>query len=139
MRIVLDTNVLVSALFFRGYPERLLDLILDSRLTAVATAEIIAEYRATVERLASRYSQRSPIAPETIFERLLVIPQTNAVHVCRDSDDDKFISCAVDGGCLYIVSGDNDLLALGNHMGVCICTVAQFLTEFYQKHSFAPH
>ena len=45
----------------------------------------------------------------------------------RDPDDDKFISCAVDGKCFYIVSGDNDLLSVGNYGNIEILTVADFL------------
>ena len=52
------------------------------------------------------------------------------IHVCRDPDDDKFISCAVDGKCIYIVSGDNDLLAMEAFDGIEIITVADFLKRF---------
>lgn len=51
--------------------------------------------------------------------------------MCRDPDDDKFTSCAVDGKCIYIVSGDNDLLVLKDYEGIEIITVAQFFERFY--------
>jgi len=49
------------------------------------------------------------------------------VKVCRDPDDDKFISCAIDGQCYYIVSGDKDLLSLKEQQQVKIVTVSVFL------------
>jgi len=58
-----------------------------------------------------------------------IVADTN-IHVCRDPDDDKFISCAVDGKCVYIVSGDNDLLVLKDYEGIEIITVAQFFERF---------
>ena len=128
MRIVIDTNVLVSAVFFGGRPGEVLDLVLRRRLEAVATARIIAEYQATIECLLERYGGahlRLSIMP--ILAAMEVIPQTDNVHVCRDPDDDKFISCAVDGKCIYIVSGDKDLLAVEKYNDVEILTVAQFL------------
>ena len=58
-----------------------------------------------------------------------IVVDTN-IHVCRDSDYDKFISCAVDGKCVYIVSGDNDLLVLKDYEGIEIITVAQVFERF---------
>ena len=49
------------------------------------------------------------------------------MKVCRDPDDDKFISCAIDGQCYYIVSGDKDLLSLKEQQQVKIVTVSEFL------------
>lgn len=53
------------------------------------------------------------------------------VKVCRDPDDDKFISCAVDAKCFYIVSGDKDLLTLEEYEGIEIVTVAEFFERVW--------
>ena len=84
MRIVVDTNVIASAVYFGGKPYDLLKLIMEEKVSAIASKEIVDEY------------------------------------------EDKFISCAVDGRCIYIVSGDNDLLSLKDYDGIEIITVAQF-------------
>ena len=55
-----------------------------------------------------------------------IIPAQTRVDVCRDPDDNKFISCAIDGQCYYIVSGDKDLLTLKEYSDVKIVTVAEF-------------
>ena len=55
-----------------------------------------------------------------------IIPAQSQVHVCRDPDDDKFVSCAIDGQCYYIVSGDKDLLTLKEYSDVKIVTVSVF-------------
>ena len=50
----------------------------------------------------------------------------------RDPDDDKFIDCAVDAKCLYIVSGDKDLTLLKNYKDIQIVTVAEFFSQYNQ-------
>ena len=52
------------------------------------------------------------------------------VEVCRDPDDDKFISCAIDSRAIYIVSGDKDLLVTGEYGGVDIVTAAEFCSRY---------
>ena len=100
-------------------------------MEAVATDRILAEYQATIDYLLKRYGgEHLRISAMPIFAATEVIPQTDGIKVCRDPDDDKFISCAVDGKCIYIVSGDKDLLSLGRHENVEIVTVAQFLDRF---------
>jgi len=92
LRIVIDTNVIVSAVFFGGRPSELLDLLLHRRLVAVATDKIIAEYLATIEHLLGRHGGKhlnfTLMPPIAVME---VIPQTENIHICRDHDDDKFI------------------------------------------------
>ncbi len=61
----------------------------------------------------------------------LVDPATH-IHICRDPDDDKFIDCAVDAKCLYIVSGDKDLTSLKNYKDIQIVTVAEFFSQYNQ-------
>ena len=53
-----------------------------------------------------------------------------SIQVCRDPDDDKFIECAVDAQCIYIVSGDKDLLAVNRYNGIKIVTVADFFNKY---------
>ena len=128
MRIVIDTNVIASAVFFGGRPGELLNLVLHHRVEAVATDQILSEYQATIDYLLGRYGGEDlHFSTMPIFAAMEVIPQTEGIKVCRDPDDDKFISCAVDGGCVFIVSGDKDLLSLERYADVEILTVAQFL------------
>ena len=56
-----------------------------------------------------------------------IVMDTKAISVRRDPDDDKFLSCAIDAGCQYHVSGDDDLLSLGKVEDVTICTPSEFL------------
>ena len=128
MRIVIDTNVIASAVFFGGRPYQLLRYIMEDRVDVVASKEIVDEYEEIVLRLQQKYPAITTRIPlHDILAKLEIIRVSTDVHVSRDPDDDKFISCAVDGKCLYIVSGDEDLLSIGNYDGIEILTVADFL------------
>ena len=131
MRIVIDTNVVASAIFFGGRPAELLRMVIRHELSAVATDEIIDEYQATVNYLLEKYDgRRLELSIVPIFSAMEIIPATSRVEVCRDPDDNKFISCAVDGNCYYVVSGDKDLLSLEQYGDVKIITVTEFLELF---------
>ncbi len=130
MRIVVDTNVIASAIFFGGKPYQLLHYIMEDRVDVVASKEIVDEYEEIVLRLKQKYPSISTRIPlQEILSRFEIIRVSSDIHVSRDPDDDKFISCAVDGKCLYIVSGDSDLLSIGNYGDIEILTVADFLNR----------
>ena len=128
MRIVIDTNVIASAVFFGGRPYQLLRYIMEDYVEVVASKEIVDEYEEIILRLQQKYPAITTKIPfHDILAKLEIIRVSSDIHVSRDPDDDKFISCAVDGKCLYIVSGDNDLLSIGKYEGIEILTVADFL------------
>lgn len=127
MRIVVDTNVIASAVYFGGKPYDLLKLIMEEKVSAIASKEIVDEYEEILARLQHKFPKLSKSIPfQEIVGKLTVIKVSSDIRICRDSEDDKFISCAVDGRCIYIVSGDNDLLSLKDYDGIEIITVVQF-------------
>ena len=131
-KIVIDTNVIASAIFFGGRPRELLEYLIERKLNAFVTEDIILEYQETVQELCSRYPTKPPRIPlGKIITACTIIEKRTSVSVCRDPDDNKFIECAIDGNCLYIVSGDKDLLTIGNYDGVQIVTVTDFLSEWF--------
>ena len=128
MRIVVDTNVLASAVFFGGKPGELLRLILARSVSGVATQEILDEYQETIDYLLKKYKGRElHFSAVPVYSSMEIISAKTRVAVCRDPDDDKFISCAIDGQCYYVVSGDKDLLTLKKYQYVKIVTVSEFL------------
>ncbi len=131
MKIVIDTNVVVSAIFFGGHPRDLIELLVKHKLVAYASPEIITEYQETVNELFSRYPEKPVSIPLTaIIAAMKLIITTSDIKVCRDEDDNKFINCAVDANCLYIISGDKDLSDLKNYGKIQIVTVSEFFSLF---------
>jgi putative PIN family toxin of toxin-antitoxin system len=130
MRIVVDTNVIASAIFFGGKPYQLLHYIMESRVDVVASKEIVDEYEEIVLRLKQKYPRIDTRIPlQELLSKFEIIRVSSDIQASRDPDDNKFISCAIDGKCLYIVSGDDDLLSVGNYGDVEILTVAEFLSR----------
>lgn len=131
MRIVIDTNVITSAIFFGGKPLNLLHLITSNEVEAVYSKEIADEYTKILERIHQKYpALNKGIDFDVLLKQMECVECVSNVKVCRDPDDDKFIQCALDGNCIFIVSGDKDLLTLEEYEGIKILTVNQFLESF---------
>ena len=131
MRIVIDTNVVISGVFFGGTPRKVIEAVMNNRMTACANVEIVNEYAEIVEEMVAR--RQGSIQKDILFpfvSKLELFEPVADVQICRDPDDDKFISCALDSGSLYIVSGDKDLLDLKQVEGISIITAADFCRRF---------
>ena len=118
-------------MFFHGSPARAVDVIAAGEVEACATAEIVAEYREVIARMIERHQGTyRPDDFDRLSAKLVSAEPVTHVEVCRDPDDDKFISCAMDSKAVYIVSGDKDLLMIGSYEGVEIITAAQFCERY---------
>lgn len=128
MKAVLDTNVVISGLFFGGAPRRLLDLVAEGGLELVLCASILDEYHRTYERLATGHpalQTRNPVTDLLACATLVPDPGQEA-SITRDPDDDKFLLCARAAGAV-VVSGDADLLVASGWEGVEVLTPRAFL------------
>ncbi len=128
LRLVIDTNVLISS-FFGGNPKKVIDLWRRGRAILCLTQEVLEEYLRVMARL--------PIEPETKSKLVailqenrnieLVIPSKHYAVIREDPEDDKFIDCAVEAQADYIISGDEHLLRVRAHQGTPICSPKEFL------------
>lgn len=131
MRVVVDTNVVISGTFFGGKPRRVVEAIVDGIVDASASAAILEEYDDTVEAVVRKgYGNFDASGFRQFVDSLGLINPITKVSVCRDPDDNKFIECAVDSNAIYIVSGDKDLLDLGRFDNVEIVTAAEFCARY---------
>ncbi len=132
MKIVLDTNVLVSGMFYSGPPSKILDGWRGGKFKLVLTPEILSEYKIIVEHLGKGF----PTIESSLFLELLVIESEMCnplalIHpVCTDPDDDKFFAAAISGGASIIVSGDKHLLRATGYRGVEVLPPRQFVERF---------
>ena len=135
MRIVLDTNVVMSALLWRGTPYQLLDAIQQRSSTQLySSAALLAELADVLTRPSA--TKRLALIDKTVATVLadyvevieLVAPTTVPRVVPGDIDDDQVIAAAVAAQADLIVSGDRKhLLPLGSHAGIAIVDVAHAL------------
>ncbi|MEI6451747.1 MAG: putative toxin-antitoxin system toxin component, PIN family [Actinomycetes bacterium] len=132
MKVVLDTNVFVSGVFFSGPPFEILSAWRHGRLRLVVSAEILDEYRRVGERLESGYAGTSfsPVLVLVALHSEVVVAPSLAEPVCDDPTDDKFFACAIAAGCSAIVSGDKHLLRVGDYRGVKVYRPRAFLERY---------
>jgi putative PIN family toxin of toxin-antitoxin system len=134
MRIVLDANVLVSALISaKGTPARLLAYWQAGEFDVVVSPSLLQELERVLEY--PRLRQRYPL-PDDKVQRFLGLLRTYALEVDptdeitiiqRDPADNRYLECALAGEAQYIVSGDSHLLELREYQGVRILAPAEFL------------
>jgi putative PIN family toxin of toxin-antitoxin system len=132
MNVVVDTNVVVSAIFWPGEARDCLALWARRRFGLVVTVPILEEYAAIARRLARRIRQVDPEPWLRWIERKAKVyePVPLGKRRSRDPDDDPFLACALASGAKIIVSKDKDLLALEKPFGIEILPPRQFLARF---------
>ena len=132
MRVVLDTNAIVSALLFSGISSELVSLWQGGLITLLLSRAILDEYLRVFSYPKFELSEEE--IKELIQEEILpyaevVKPKRRLRVVQRDPSDDKFIECAVAGKARVIISGDKDLLSLGRYRQIRILSPAKFLAD----------
>jgi hypothetical protein len=133
LRVLLDTNQLVSSLLSTRGPQRqLIDAWRRRAFLLFVTAEQLEEMPEVLGR--PKILRKYPISPadRQAFLALLrseavLLPDERPPGVCRDPDDDHLLGCAVAGGVEYLVTGDADLLGLGQFRGTSIMDARTFL------------
>lgn len=134
MRAVLDANVYVSALVKpEGPPGRILDRFVRLAAFEIVISPAIAdEVLDTLGRAKLRRYFAPDVTPAAWFARVveaaLAVPGDRKIpRLCRDPDDDKYLAAAAEAKAEYLVSGDDDLLALAVCEGVAIVSPRVFL------------
>ena len=137
IKIVIDTNVVVSAIFWGGFPRKLLKLVHDGVLQQYATQEIINEYEEICLRIGSRLKIEYRPSLDLIFRNLFLVSSVELKkQLCEDPDDDIFIACALSSASSYIVSGDKLLLkvVLPDIEVVTVGRFMKIIEEDYTQH-----
>lgn len=131
IRIVIDTNVYISALVFDGKPAIVLQLAEALGIELVTSLELESEL---VETLTSKFgwaAQRVREATERLWERAHWVSPEPLSGIVRDPNDNHVLAAAAAAGSQFIVTGDRDLLALTSFQGVRILTPTAFLEHIH--------
>lgn len=130
MRAVVDTNVLISAIFWPGKPKQLLNKIRRGEITFLTSQALLSELKQVLTRkdkpfkLSEEEAQRVLSAIRDLAE---VIQPHSQVTRCRDEPDNRVLECALDGRADWIITGDTHLLEMRSFEEIKITTVADFL------------
>jgi uncharacterized protein len=140
---VMDTNVLVSAVLWRGIPFGLLRWAEKNKLAIYASLEILAEVNRVLHYPKfQQYIDGGQSSPTQLFEKIsslctIIVVDVKVEGVCADADDEKFLSCAMAANAGVLISGDNHLLDLIQFQSVRILTAREFYEENIRKVSQA--
>lgn len=132
-RVVLDTNVLISALLFRGGLSKIVGLWQKGKIIPVISKETFSELLTVLEypKFSLTQEEIDPIIKYEILPYFEIVEVVKDVKgISRDPEDDKFISCAISGSADYIVSGDNDLFDLKEYKSIKIIKASDFLKMY---------
>jgi len=128
LRVVVDTNVYISAIFWGGKPRHLIDLGRDDKIQIFTSEEIEQEIS---DKLMTKFGLNADdagrvMADFSTFTKSIRV--SSRIHVVKDDpDDNKFIECAVECGAEFIISGDKHLLRMKKYKGINIMNAATFL------------
>ncbi|MCI0529586.1 MAG: putative toxin-antitoxin system toxin component, PIN family [Nitrospira sp.] len=133
MRVVLDTNVIVSALSYGGKPHKILSMARKGEIQLVISPFLFDE----VMRVLQEKFSWSPDRAERLRVRLRRISQvvtpTHHLKALEDDSDNRILECALEGRAHVIVTGDKDFIRLGVYRNIPILTPAQFLELLKQR------
>lgn len=135
IRAVLDANVVASSLIQpRGASGRILHRLLAGDFQLVTAESVLAETRRCIHypRVRKRIHSTNEeidafLAAMAVLGDVVEVSLFDLSAVPRDPDDSKYLAVALEGRARYVVSGDKDLLEVGEYQGVRILTPADFL------------
>ncbi len=135
MRVVADTNIVVSGLLWRGPARRMLDAARDDIIELFTSAVLLDELENVLsrEKFVKRLEAANVTAHELVlgYASLATVIEVEPIEpvVLADTDDDAVLACALAGQCEVITSGDSHLLDLKQHQSIRILTAAGLLAE----------
>lgn len=127
LRVVSDTNVWLSALYFSGKPAKIVNLVENKKIVSVTSDFILEELK---EKMVIDFETPSYAANGTISYISSIsemVPLKGVDFGLRDSADNQVLETAVVGKCNFLITGDKDLLSVGKHNQIQIVNPSQFL------------
>lgn len=127
LRVVLDTNILFSAIGFGGKPARIVLLVTKEEIEAITSPILIAELEEALTKKLALGEEYIELALEDIRDNFTIVHPGEEINVLKDTDDNRVLEAAVEGKCEYIITGDKELLTLKIYKGIKILTADEFL------------
>ncbi len=127
-RIVLDTNIIISAFGWNGEPKKLLDKIIENEFEWIISQNQIEELSRVLNYNKFKFSdeQKERIKTIVLSISILVEPKEKLNIINEDKDDNKILECAIEGKVGYIITGDSHLLKLKEFRDIKILKISEF-------------
>jgi len=128
IKVVLDTNVFISALFWRGAPYQIFKRVIEGAILNFISPQILEEIK-------ERFLEKFKLPPEKVKEFLeiivfnseIVYPKKRVNIIKKDPSDNKIIECAIKAKASFVISGDGHLLEVKEYKGIKIISPGEFL------------
>ncbi len=135
MRVVLDTNVLISAALFTGNELEIVREVETGELVLILSPAILEEFSRVIARpkFSLNQAEVSSLLEYLLSLSEIVVPRRKKAAGVRDKADQMIVDCALAGGAEYIISGDGDLLALRRVGRVRIVSSGDFLRNILHR------
>ena len=130
VRVILDTNILVSALVFGGNPVKVLLLALNKRIQVITSPILLSELTDIISKKFPLSLEDMQLLEKEMKKKFVIVHPSKILSIVRDEDDNRVLEVAVEGKCDVIVTGDEDLLELGHYKNIKIMTPSRFLNIF---------
>lgn len=129
MKIVLDTNIFVSAILWGGKPREVLERVIEGKDILFLSRPILAELFEVLRRPKFRIDdEHVELYLKEIEDIAEIVTVKERIHaLCRDVDDNAIVECAVAAGAGYLISGDEDLLSLRTYRKTRIVAAVDYL------------
>jgi len=127
VRIVLDTNILVSAIGFGGKPRTILEMALEKKVKGITSSILLAELEDVIVKKFPELEKDLEHILQRSRRKFRIVKPKDSITVTTDEPDNRVLEAAVTGDCEYIITGDKELLALGSFKGIQIVTPQEFL------------
>lgn len=127
LRVVLDSNILISAYVFSGKPEIILQQVIDEKIEGITSQILVSEFLDVLRKKFGVAKTQILETKEEVEDAFETVFPTETLKITRDDDDNRVLETAIEGDCNYIVTGDKELLKLGVYQDIEIVTAGQFL------------
>ncbi len=127
LKVVLDTNVIISAIGYGGKPGKVFLLALEEKIQGITSEILLAEVQEILTKKLSLLPGDLELTMAEIEDKFEVVAPRKTLRILRDEDDNRVLEAAVEGSCRWIVTGDKQLLALSRFRGIKIVSVGEFL------------
>lgn len=135
MKVVFNTNIIISSLLWQGLPNKLLKLVKHGKLQLCISHCIVEELSRVLRE--AKFSHRIIVLNTSVEELIAGLSKLLKIYpdeiisptVEVDPDDDTILSCALTAGAKYIITGDSHLLELKKWSNISILTPRQFLSH----------
>jgi len=130
VKIVIDTNVLVSGLIWGGRPGEIIELVITQEIETYASEKMMFEYFRILEKLTKNNTSLINQWKMFLLDTITIIETNESITECSDPNDNMFLECAIASDAKIIISGDADLLSMSPFRTVEILNVTDFLKRY---------